>query len=1351
MSMKVTDFTPICPYPGLRSFTEDESIYFKGRDQQVDQITALLEQNKFLMVSGASGEGKSSLIYGGLVPNARAGFFKAKYSNWSVASFRPERNPVYNLAQTLAEKLDLNPVIVETELRRGYSSLIDLYTQSVHYPGVLESPGVQLSEKEIKEKQRNSANLLIIADQFEEFFTNPENFYNDVPSTDAQIVVNLLLESARIAIKRNLPVFIVCTMRSDYIGQCSAFRGLPEYIGFSQFFVPRLKRMDLKEVIEEPALLSGNRISQRLIERLVFDMADGVDQLPILQHALNQIWLAADHGLEQMDLIHYAMVGGMPPEDLPDEDSSRFQQWFEQLPEAHKAFYRQTGLSRVIDIHANLLFENSAKLYNDAYKDIPLTDEEVKKIISTTFTGLTKIDNSRAVRNRMTLAEITGLINVPKINSLVAGRVINIFREEGNSFVHPFKTQDPASFELEPDTVLDITHESLIRNWDKLEVWANKEFESYSVWLDFRKQFDRWQLSGQKSGYLLPIGPLTFFENWYRESKPNKAWVMRYAGVAESPEIKERNSAAVLREADQFLKNSARKEVFARTFMKYGARRIGTVLAILIMLVLTGFYWYNADEKKNENVLNRIRKESTTLLSSQEVNQFDKAIYLIAEERFKKGSIREYLQKLNTRERVKLANETYGILVMVNKHDTFSLTNDLLNTTADLLLSKDGDFPAEFRVSQGNKLMVCLASDQYYNPDDGKRKVLASIADKGYELAKSYYEQPAMFRPTIPVELNMAIHYWLTFGNASAEKINSLLQVISPAENETAQKAFNLYYSKGSFEPGGRQSFDFNGGYHTLASLYAAAGNIEKTEWCFQQLLNNNQRIYFELPRVLNNHLNVLGYLYQFKHHDLVPRYLTWIATHTEDNPPITLVRNTVIRSGYITHLYFINFIKNFYRSIRGYIYPNLYFGDRESYNSMMADYDSLIRRIPDADERNFEEAMNYKRKAIFEFKYRNDRQMPLDSSRLDDLLTKAFASYKLVSKTWLDKTESTTIIYNSDGIRTSEISHRDLFIYPDYRDGWFAWTYHGDYMFNFLVRKNLLTEYYNDTKGLQLIHYWVTKSFEIQPQMPREVYSNNYVLPDTVLKTVLHFVSTHPNRNEFDRNLVLLVLSSRAFDRGDSSDGMKYYAGINLAGLRQSSDRYEYLEKGYIFNQMKYLASNLARSGHNNEAVAIAELFPGNMEKVIVYSAIAEAVYQQGADPATFVFADSAWSKMQKSDFSNSVGLLDSRPDLIRVLSEIGSKRINQASAEILRDIPEQNKFNGITAQLNGVTLEGNYYRALTSIPNTLTESQDLQCRSVILMGAGRAREKQENNKRWAAIDRALGHSYYHTDFLPN
>jgi hypothetical protein len=85
-------------------------------------------------------------------------------------------------------------------------------------------------------------------------------------------------------------------------------------------------------VIEEPAVLSGNRISRRLTERLIHDLTEGVDQLPILQHALNQIWHAANNGREEMDLIHYAMVGGMADNELPDEHVKRFKTWYDSLP-----------------------------------------------------------------------------------------------------------------------------------------------------------------------------------------------------------------------------------------------------------------------------------------------------------------------------------------------------------------------------------------------------------------------------------------------------------------------------------------------------------------------------------------------------------------------------------------------------------------------------------------------------------------------------------------------------------------------------------------------------------------------------------------------------------------------------------------------------------------------------------------------------------------------------------------------------------------------------------------------------------------------------------------------------------
>jgi len=319
-----------CPYPGLRPFNEEESIFFKGRDTQVSKVVSLLEKNKFLMITGASGDGKSSLTYAGLIPNARAGFFKAKFNNWRIADFRPERTPLENLSQTLSKALQIPLTEVEQAVKAGFSSLVNLYKKSKWHVDYLSDEWLLADETKKRSIKRQGANVLILVDQFEEFFTNQENFTNGIPSVESQLVMNVLLETAKIAHSQDLPIYVVCTMRSDYIGQCAAFRGLPEMIGFSQFFVPRLKRKEIQQVITEPAKLAGCQITTRLSETLINELGSGFDQLPVLQHALNQLWqlsYGANGNGKEMDLLSLAKLGGISTQTLNEEEKKEFEKW----------------------------------------------------------------------------------------------------------------------------------------------------------------------------------------------------------------------------------------------------------------------------------------------------------------------------------------------------------------------------------------------------------------------------------------------------------------------------------------------------------------------------------------------------------------------------------------------------------------------------------------------------------------------------------------------------------------------------------------------------------------------------------------------------------------------------------------------------------------------------------------------------------------------------------------------------------------------------------------------------------------------------------------------------------------
>ena len=112
--------------------------------------------------------------------------------------------------------------------------------------------------------------------------------------------------------------------------------------------------------------------------------------------------------------------------------------------------------------------------------------------------------------------------------------------------------------------------------------------------------------------------------------------------------------------------------------------------------------------------------------------------------------------------------------------------------------------------------------------DEGTEQMLRDIVDEVYRQALVFFKTKSLFRATIPHELNYGFQQWLTFGHVTAERIDTILALFSPFKDAGGQAIFNVYYPKGSNEINGRIPNDFNGGYHTLASLYAALGDTVK-------------------------------------------------------------------------------------------------------------------------------------------------------------------------------------------------------------------------------------------------------------------------------------------------------------------------------------------------------------------------------------------------------------------------------------------------------------------------------------------------------------------------------------------
>ena len=522
----------ICPYPGLRPFAEEESIFFKGRDLHIRQIVKLLETNKMAFITGASGDGKSSMVYAGVIPYIRAGFFKSHFNSWLIVDFKPQRNPLKSITDAAAAEFGIENSNCADQLELGFSSLTDLYKQSGYY--VTDHPDAINKGK----------NLLIIADQFEEIFTNAENFNAGQPSDESYTAINLLLETVRISIAEKLPVYVIFTMRSDFISQCTVFKNLPEFIAYSQFFVPQLKRDEIRQVIEEPAVLAGGSVSSRLTEVLINNLNSGFDQLPVLQHALNLLWKMADNGAQQLDLIHLAKIAGISKDVLSDQEQKEFDKWFKSRPEYERKYFVKPDLNNVLNAHAGILYESAYDYFNQnafwAQKNI--TPDESKEIIKTAFKCLTKIDNNRPVRNRCTLNEITGIVNRDHITNATVCGVINIFRSPENTLLRPFIVDNALETKyLSGDTVLDVTHEALIRNWKLLTAWDAEEESFTKDYYDFNSQLHRWLQNDRKPQFLLTSGSLSYFDTWYQNCNPNPYWLAKYdnSKLPEKQKLKE--------------------------------------------------------------------------------------------------------------------------------------------------------------------------------------------------------------------------------------------------------------------------------------------------------------------------------------------------------------------------------------------------------------------------------------------------------------------------------------------------------------------------------------------------------------------------------------------------------------------------------------------------------------------------------------------------------------------------------------------------------------------------------------------------------------------------------------------
>lgn len=454
------------PYPGLRPFRRDETDLFFGREEQVDQLLERLGRSHFLAVVGTSGCGKSSLVKAGMIAALEAGFMVSAGTHWRIAEMRPGEHPMKSLTEAL-------PLL--THSAPGAERGEEASTRAFLYAALRRGP-LGLLEILQKTPLPPKTNLLLLVDQFEEIFRFGKR--SDTDEDDA--FISLLLATAG---QKEIPVYVVITMRSDFLGDCARFSGLPEAMNDNQFLTPAMTREQRRAAIEAPARVFGGQVEPSLVNRILNDMGPDPAQLPLMQHVLMRMWTCIAKTMETAS--------------DPSPDTAKKTLSLQDYEDAG-------GLSDALSKHAD-----------EVYGEL---DDEQQRICEVMFRCLSERSADRRDTRRLaTVGEIAEVAGEPweKVRAIA-----DAFRSANRSLVMP-----PSEVPLTQDTVLDISHESLIRCWKRLNRWVEQEAESAEYYLFLGQSAKRWKREEAK---LWEGDQIDKALGWKQRQNPTGAWSRRY-------------------------------------------------------------------------------------------------------------------------------------------------------------------------------------------------------------------------------------------------------------------------------------------------------------------------------------------------------------------------------------------------------------------------------------------------------------------------------------------------------------------------------------------------------------------------------------------------------------------------------------------------------------------------------------------------------------------------------------------------------------------------------------------------------------------------------------------------------
>lgn len=403
--MPIEPRNEVCPYRGLQAFDEEHAEFFFGRDGDIQRLVEKLKTTRLLAVLGASGSGKTSLVRAGLLPAIKKGALSGSDA-WSIRVFTPGARPLTQLTANLQR---LYPQATAGKMLDELS--VDERTLHLQSATILAD--------------RPSAELLVwVVDQFEEVFTLCSD-----EAERKQFIANLLYA----ALAPGGRDVVLLTMRADFYQKCAAYPEFSAQISAQQFLVSPMSLEGLRQAISEPAWRTGLEFEPGLVETILDDVESQPGALPLLEHALLELWERRRARLLTLE-----------------------------------AYQESGGVAGAIAKRADTIYESF--------------DAERQSIVRRIMLRLTQPgEGTEDTRRRATMSElITHAGEADKVESVV----------QAMADARLLMTDSGADGGSE---IVDVSHEALIRSWPRLRRWIDEDRQGLRVLRRVTEAAQEWQ------------------------------------------------------------------------------------------------------------------------------------------------------------------------------------------------------------------------------------------------------------------------------------------------------------------------------------------------------------------------------------------------------------------------------------------------------------------------------------------------------------------------------------------------------------------------------------------------------------------------------------------------------------------------------------------------------------------------------------------------------------------------------------------------------------------------------------------------------------------------------------------